>query len=121
VKNVVGTQYANAGFIGKLEDIISGALNRKLTIQSMSQKGFVEDKPGYRSLLAYGSGELAGGLGLDKGHLATMTTFFMDHGKLITIIQACRIESEKGLPVFTEKALRIATEITGRQYLPRTP
>ena len=114
IKKVVGKQYNNADFIEKLEAVISGALNRKLKIHSMTQEGFVDDKPRYRSILAYGRGELEGDSGPEEVELATLTTFFMDQGKLITIIQACRIGSEKELPAFTEKALRIAAEISGR-------
>ena len=115
VKKVIGKQYNNASFIEKLETIISGALNRKLKIHSMTQEGFVDDKPRYRSILAYGRGELEGDSGQEEVELATLTTFYIDQGKLITIIQACRIGSEKELPTFTEKALRIAAEISGRQ------
>ena len=112
MKNMIGEQYKNAGFIKKLETVISGALNRKLKIHAMTQKGFVEDKPHHRSMLAYGHGELEGESGAEKVELATLTTFFMNQGKLVSIIQASRIESEKELPAFTERALRIAAEIT---------
>lgn len=115
IKNVIGTQYDSADFIKKLEAVISGALNRELKIHAMTQKGFVDDAPRHRSMLAYGNGELEGQSGAEKVELATLTTFFMDQGKLVTIIQASRIESEKELPAFTEKALRIAAEITRRQ------
>jgi len=115
IKNVIGKQYDSADFMKKLETVISGALNRKLKIHAMTQKGFVDDKPRYRSMLAYGNGELEDESGTEKVELATLTTFFMDQGKLVTIIQASRIESENDLPAFTEKALRIAEEITRRQ------
>jgi len=114
VKKVIEKQYENASFIEKLEAVISGALNRKLKIHAMTQEGFVDGEPRTRSILAYGRGELEGDPGPEEIELATMTTFFMDQGKLITIIQACRIGSEKDLPVFKEKALRIAAEISGR-------
>ena len=115
VRRVIGKQYADAGFIKKLEGLISGALNRKLTIESMTQKGIVDEKPRYRSILAYGHGKLENDAGaMEDVSLATLTTFFLDNGKLVAIIQANRIRSEEDLPAFTEKALGIAAEITGR-------
>jgi len=115
VENGIAQQYDSAGFIKKLDTVISGTLNRKLKIRSMTQKGIVEDKPRYRSMLAYGRGVLEGDSGSEEIELATLTTFFLDQGKLVTILQASRIESEKDLPVFTEKALRLAAEITARK------
>ena len=114
VESVIGKQYANPAFREKLGAVIEGALNRKLVVQAMTHKGFVEKKPGYRSMLAYGHGEMEGETGMEPVNLATMTTFFVSGGKLITIIQACRVASDQALPAFTEKALRIAAEISGR-------
>lgn len=114
VGNVIAKQYANPDFVGKLENVIAGALNRKLTILSMTHKGVVEDRPRYRSMLAYGLGELEGDNGMEPVALATMSTFFLEQGKLIVIIQACRIDPEDDLSAFTGKALRIAGEISGR-------
>ena len=115
VESVIGRQYAAQPFREKLGSIIAGALNRKIVVHTMTHKGFVEKEPGHRSMLAYGQGELEGETGMEPVNLATMTTFFMSEGKLITIIQACRIASEQDLPVFTEKALRIAAEIRTNQ------
>ncbi len=114
VESVIAKQYAEPAFREKLGAVIAGALNRRFSVRSMTHKGFVEKELGYRSMLAYGQGELEGKTGMEPVNLATMTTFFLSEGKLTTIIQACRITSEQDLPSFTEKALRIAAEISGR-------
>jgi hypothetical protein len=68
-------------------------------------------------MLAHGRGELEGDSGPEEMRLATLTTFFVAQGRFITIVQACRIKSEKELSAFTEKALRISAEISGQQSL----
>jgi hypothetical protein len=115
IGNVLARQYGEPEFTGKLEAIIGNALRRKIVIESMAQKGLVKKEAGLRSLLAYGHGQLEGEDGrMEHFAMASMTTFHLTQGHWITIVQASRIRSEADLPAFTQKALRIAAEIRGR-------
>jgi hypothetical protein len=114
VGKILARQYGKPEFTSKLETLIGGALNRKVVIESMAQKGTVERKPGLRSLLAYGHGKLEGNDGeMEDFTMASLTTFYLVQGHWLTIVQASRIRSEADLPAFTQKALRIAAEIRG--------
>ncbi|MDR3322796.1 MAG: hypothetical protein LBS89_01140, partial [Zoogloeaceae bacterium] len=122
VEKTVARQYGKADFLRELETIISGALSRrKIIITFMTHKGFVEKKPGFRSMLAYGRGQVATKEGMEDFQLATLTSFYLSEGKLLTLIQATRIQDEKDLPLFTAKALRIAAEMTGYKTPPPAP
>jgi hypothetical protein len=127
VEKVVAGQYRQPEFLMKLERLIGNTLGRKLDIRAMTQKGFVEKEPGYRSMLAYGHGVLEADevdakdvedAAAETFIMASLTTFYLTEGKLITLLQASRISSEADLPAFTQKALRIAAEIFGRERQP---
>jgi hypothetical protein len=112
IEGIIARQYKQPDFLHKLERVISGALKRKIVIESMQSRGFVEEKPGQRSILAHGRGKLED----DDGNMisfamACMTTFSLWNGHWITLVQASRLHSEADLPAFTATALRIAAEI----------
>jgi hypothetical protein len=115
VEAVLFHRYGKRDFIHKLETVISGAIQRKLTLDAMKSEGVVENRAGVRSTLAYGLGSLETDTGPEAFHLATMTTFYLAKGKFIVILQAQRIESKEKLPAFHKKALRIAAEIRGAE------
>jgi hypothetical protein len=118
---ILARQYKNADFIQTLETVIAGALRRRITLHSMTQKGFVEKKPEWRSMLACGYGKLETETGTEDFSIATLTTLYLIQGKLIIILQAGRIQSEKDLPAFTGKALRLTAEIADRKTPSRLP
>ncbi|MDR3213468.1 MAG: hypothetical protein LBT71_06070 [Azoarcus sp.] len=113
VGKAVASQYDKPAFIHQLEAVVSGVLKRKIVIASMTPKGFVEKKPGLYSMLAYGHGQVeTDGGGTENFAMANMTTFYLARGRFVTIVQGSRIRSEAGVPAFTQKALRIAAEIS---------
>lgn len=98
----------------EIETIVGKALRRKIIIESLKQKGFVDKRPGFRSLLYYVQGHLeADDNRLEKVSLASITTFYRVEGKMVAVVQVAVIQSEDDLPAFTDKALRLAESITG--------
>ena len=112
VESVLAKQYADKNFLQKLEDLIAGAINRKIAIETMQHHGVVEKKSNSRSLLALGHSKLETASGMVDFTFATMTTFCLVQGKLLTIVQIGQLQSEAELPAFTQKALRIAAQIS---------
>ena len=72
-------------------------------------------------MLACGYGKLETETGTEDFSIAILTTLYLTQGKLMIILQAGRIQSEKDLPAFTRKALRIAAEIAGQKTPSRKP
>jgi hypothetical protein len=99
----------------EIENIVGSALRRKVEIETVEQKGFVNKRPGFHSMAAYGQGKIEGDDGkMTDFQLATMTTFYRTHGKLAAVFQASLVQSPDDLPVFTTTALELAEEITGK-------
>jgi hypothetical protein len=108
---VIAREYASDAFINKLENAFSHAIDRKLTITGMTQKGFVEKKGNTRSMLATGHATIEGKAAPVELPIASMTTFVLERYKLITMIQIGRINSDADLPAFTEQALNRASQM----------
>jgi hypothetical protein len=111
VDKVIAREYASDAFIGKLENVFSGAIGRKLTITGMTQKGFVEKKGKTHSMLATGYAVIEGKSGPLDFPIGSMTTFILEQYKLITMIQIGRIGSDADLPAFTQQALDRASRM----------
>ncbi|MDR1887921.1 MAG: hypothetical protein LBQ81_00800 [Zoogloeaceae bacterium] len=115
-------QYDKPTFTRKLESVIGGALRRKITIEAMTQKGFVDKKTTLRSMLAHGQGLVESNNGdngkMERYVMACMTTFYLREGRWLTILQGARLQSEADLPAFTTRALRIVAEITQGKNAP---
>jgi hypothetical protein len=118
IDKLITHQYGKQAFTHKLETILGGALRRKITIESMTQKGLVEKTPRLRSMLAYAQGTVENDNGkMERFAMASLTTFILIEGRWITVLQGARIPSEADLPAFTAKARRIAAEIIQKKRL----
>jgi hypothetical protein len=114
VSMVISHEYGKDDFKRKLGDVFSHAIGRKVTVERITQKGFVEKKAGTRSMLAMGSAMIEGESGDLVLSIATMTTFTLDQGKLIAAIQIGRVNPDSGeadLIEFTRQALERVPQI----------